>query len=63
MPTSETLERFIALVEQNAHVEACEQFYTESSSMQENQSPPRTESPGARQVDEVNLCTPGVRQR
>jgi hypothetical protein len=41
MPTSETLERFIALVEQNAHVEACEQFYTESSSMQENQSPPR----------------------
>ena len=41
MPTSETLERFIALVEQNAHVEACEQFYTENSAMQENQLPPR----------------------
>jgi hypothetical protein len=41
MPTSETLERFISLVEENAHAEACEQFYTENSSMQENQSPPR----------------------
>lgn len=41
MPTSETVERFIALVERNSHVEACEQFYTESSSMQENQLPPR----------------------
>jgi hypothetical protein len=41
MPTAETLEQFIALVEQNAHADACEQFYTEDSSMQENQSPPR----------------------
>jgi hypothetical protein len=41
MPTTETLERFIARVEQNAHAEACEEFYTEDSSMQENQSPPR----------------------
>ncbi len=41
MPTSETLERFIARVEQNAHAEACAEFYTETSSMQENQSPPR----------------------
>jgi hypothetical protein len=41
MPTTETLERFIARVEQNAHVEACEEFYTAESSMQENQSPPR----------------------
>jgi ketosteroid isomerase-like protein len=41
MPTSEALERFISLVEQNAHADACEQFYTENSSMQENQSPPR----------------------
>ena len=41
MPTAETLERFIARVEQNAHVEACEEFYTPESSMQENQSPPR----------------------
>ena len=28
MPTADTLERFIALVESNAHAEACEQFYT-----------------------------------
>jgi hypothetical protein len=41
MPTSDTLERFIALVESNAHVEACEQFYTENSTMQENQGAPR----------------------
>ena len=41
MPTQETLERFIAKVEQNAHVEACEEFYTEHSSMQENRETPR----------------------
>ena len=41
MPTSETLERFIALVEANAHAEACEAFYTSDASMQENQSAPR----------------------
>ena len=41
MPTTETLERFIALVEQNAHVEAVESFYTADASMQENQSEPR----------------------
>jgi ketosteroid isomerase-like protein len=41
MPTADTLERFIALVEQNAHIEAVEAFYTADASMQENQSPPR----------------------
>ncbi len=41
MPTPETLERFIARVEQNAHVEAVEEFYTANASMQENQSAPR----------------------
>lgn len=41
MPTAETLERFIARVEENAHDVACEEFYTERASMQENQSPPR----------------------
>jgi len=41
MPTVETLERFIARVEQNAHAEACEEFYTPGATMQENQSPPR----------------------
>ncbi|MES2958417.1 MAG: nuclear transport factor 2 family protein [Pseudomonadota bacterium] len=41
MPSPETLERFIARVEQNAHAEAIEEFYTPEASMRENQSPPR----------------------
>ena len=41
MPFAETLEKFIALVEENAHVVAIEQFYTIDATMQENQSPPR----------------------
>jgi SnoaL-like domain len=41
MPTPDTLERFILRVEENAHAEAIEEFYTANASMQENQSPPR----------------------
>ena len=41
MPTAETLKRFIARIEQNAHAEACEEFYTEHSTMQENNATPR----------------------
>jgi hypothetical protein len=41
MSTPEALEHFIARVEQNAHDEAVEAFYTAGASMQENQSPPR----------------------
>ncbi len=41
MPSPDTLARFIARVEQNAHVEAIEEFYTDDASMQENLSPPR----------------------
>lgn len=41
MPSPETLERFIARVEQNAHAEAIEEFYTIDASMQENQDVPR----------------------
>lgn len=41
MPSAETLERFIAMVEANAHVEAVEAFYTADASMQENGEPPR----------------------
>ena len=41
MPSPDTLERFIARVESNAHVEAIEEFYTEGASMQENLEPPR----------------------
>jgi len=41
MPNPDTLERFIARVEQNAHAEAIEEFYTERASMRENQSEPR----------------------
>jgi ketosteroid isomerase-like protein len=41
MPSPETIERFIARVEQNAHVDAIREFYTEEASMQENNAPPR----------------------
>jgi SnoaL-like domain len=41
MPSQETLERFVARVESNAHDKAVEEFYTEDSSMQENLGPPR----------------------
>ena len=41
MPTTETLERFIARVEENAHAEAIGEFYTENASMQENMGAPR----------------------
>jgi hypothetical protein len=36
MPTPEIVERFIARVEQNAHTEAIEEFYTPDATMQEN---------------------------
>ena len=41
MPSNETLERFIARVEQNAHAEAIVEFYAEGASMRENQAAPR----------------------
>lgn len=41
MPSAETLERFITRVEENAHAEAIEEFYTADARMQENQSAPR----------------------
>ena len=41
MPSQQTLDRFIARVEENAHVEAIEEFYTPNASMQENDAPPR----------------------
>jgi len=41
MPMQETLERFVARVEENAHAEAIEEFYTEGASMRENQAAPR----------------------
>jgi hypothetical protein len=41
MPTPQTLERFIARVESNAHVEAIHEFYAEGASMRENMKPPR----------------------
>lgn len=41
MPTTDTLERFIARVEENAHVEAVFEFYTEDATMQENRNAPR----------------------
>lgn len=41
MPSPQTLERFIARVEENAHAEAIEEFYTVDASMQENHATPR----------------------
>ena len=41
MPSPETLQRFIARVEENAHVEAIQEFYAENASMRENQKEPR----------------------
>jgi hypothetical protein len=41
MPTAATLERFIARVESNAHVEAIQEFYAQDASMQENMAAPR----------------------
>jgi hypothetical protein len=41
MPSTATVERFIARVESNAHVEAIQEFYTDNASMQENNEAPR----------------------
>lgn len=41
MPGSQTLARFIARVEQGAHVEAIEEYYHEEATMRENQAEPR----------------------
>ena len=41
MPSKETLDRFIARVEENAHAEAIAEFYTPDASIQENQGLPR----------------------
>ena len=41
MPSKDTLDRYIARVESNAHDVAIEEFYTTDSTMQENQAPPR----------------------
>jgi SnoaL-like domain len=41
MPSLQTLEAFVARVEENAHAEACEEFYAPDASMQENMAPPR----------------------
>jgi hypothetical protein len=41
MPSADTIERFVARVESNAHVEAIEEFYTEDATMRENMNAPR----------------------
>ncbi len=59
MPSAETLERFIAQVERNEHVEAIEAFYTPEASMQENDAPPR----GGREVLAANEARVMARMR
>jgi hypothetical protein len=41
MPSTETLERFVARVESGAHAEAIAEFYVEHGQMRENQGVPR----------------------
>lgn len=41
MPKRQTVQNFIALVEQAHYVEAIQQFYAPDASMQENSQPPR----------------------
>ena len=41
MPSDETLDAFIAMVERNEHVEAIERFYAPHAWMQENDKPAR----------------------
>ena len=41
MPSLDTVERFVARVEAGANVEAIEEFYAVSATMQENNLPPR----------------------
>lgn len=36
MPSNDTLERFIARVEENSHADAIEEFYAENSTMRES---------------------------
>ena len=45
MPTRQTVEHFVDLVEAGKGVDALETFYAENASMQENQSPPRIGKP------------------
>ena len=41
MPSRETVEAFVAMVESGEHAKAIAEFYTEDASMQENLNPPR----------------------
>jgi hypothetical protein len=41
MPSTDTLERFIARVESGAHAEAIAEFYVEHGAIRENQGAPR----------------------
>lgn len=41
MPHADTLARFVARVEEGAHVEAIEDFYHPEATMRENLAPPR----------------------
>jgi len=41
MPSLETVERFVGLVEDGKGIAAIDEFYADDASMQENESPPR----------------------
>ena len=67
MPTRQTVERFVELVEAGQGVAALDGFYAEDASMQENQSAPRIGKPAllaheiAAQASVTNLTARCIR--
>lgn len=57
MPTAETVESFISLVERGDTVEAMARFYAEHASMQENMAAPRSGKAALIQHEEAALAS------
>ena len=57
MPSLETVESFVSLVEGGKTVEAMERFYGESASMQENTAAPRVGKPALIKHEEDALAS------
>jgi hypothetical protein len=57
MPSLETVESFVSLVESGKTVEAMVRFYAEHATMQENATPPRTGKTALIQHEEAALAS------
>jgi hypothetical protein len=57
MPSPETVERFVRLVEEGRTVEAMVRFYADHASMQENAAPPRVGKSALIQHEEQALAS------